>query len=65
MLNCLVCNYLQPKPAQRGSGQISFKDLENLDQITQKLKDEDLDRLKSTSSESSENSDTKEDPKKS
>ncbi|XP_060586492.1 arginine-hydroxylase NDUFAF5, mitochondrial-like [Ruditapes philippinarum] len=55
----------QPKPAQRGSGQISFKDLENLDQITQKLKDEDLDKLKSTSSDSGENSDTKEDPKKS
>lgn len=55
----------QPKPAQRGSGQISFKDLENLDQITQKLKDEDLDKLKSTSSDSGENSDNKEDPKKS
>ena len=55
----------QPKPAQRGSGQISFKDLENLDQITQKLKDEEINKSSSASMESDENSGNKDDPKKS
>lgn len=29
--------HFQPKPAQRGSGQISLKDLGNLEEITKKL----------------------------
>lgn len=41
----------QPKPAQRGSGQISLKDLENLEEITKKLTEKDLEEISKTSTE--------------
>ena len=48
--------YLQPKPAKRGSGQISMKDIDKIDSLTQQIKD--LRKDTSTSEQSTNSKDT-------
>ncbi|XP_045182621.2 arginine-hydroxylase NDUFAF5, mitochondrial-like [Mercenaria mercenaria] len=54
----------QPKPAQRGSGQISLKDLENFEELANKLS-EDTDKNSPASSNSDKDSNNKDDSGKS